>query len=71
MPRWEVPYESPDRTLSRHVLATIFTLACPLPLCALAVNGTTAPAAWVVVPLMIAAFITVTWRIVLDRKSVV
>jgi hypothetical protein len=63
MPRWEVPYESPDRTLLRYLVATVLALATLCPLGALLFGGARHWAMWIVGPLLVAAFITFMWRI--------
>ncbi|MEU4241878.1 hypothetical protein [Actinoplanes sp. NPDC026619] len=63
MPRWEVPYESPDRTLTRYVGATVFSMAGFLPLCVLTLGDPSQPLSWIAGLLLGTAFITVAWRV--------
>ncbi|GAA2609861.1 hypothetical protein [Paractinoplanes durhamensis] len=65
MPRWEVPYESPDRTLIRYVFALLFSIGVLAPLCALTFSDKQSWVTWVVGPLLVATTITLVWRIVL------
>lgn len=65
MARWEVPYGSPDGALVRYVFATIVSLAALCPLGWLVLGGPRPWPAWLAVPLFVAAFVTLVWRVVL------
>jgi hypothetical protein len=63
MPRWEVPYESADRTFARYIFATVFTLAAFGPLGVIAAENPGSPVGWIAGLLLATLFITVAWRV--------
>lgn len=66
MSQWEVPYESPGRTLVRYAFGAVFSLSMALPLGALAWSSDRRSwAGWITALLLIPAAVTLAWRIVL------